>query len=92
MGRFICEQSDAGIVYIHCKIGYSRSAAAVAAYLIMSDKASDVEGALAMIRRARPSVVIRPEVISALSKFGQLIEDSRLREESFLLASGHHAS
>jgi membrane-associated phospholipid phosphatase len=92
MGRFVCEQSETGVVYVHCKIGYSRSAAAVAAYLIMSDKASDVEEALTMIRRARPSVVIRPEVISALAEFGHLMEDSRLREESFLLASGHHAS
>jgi membrane-associated phospholipid phosphatase len=92
MGRFICEQSETGIVYVHCKIGYSRSAAAVAAYLVMSDKASDVEAALAMIRRARPSVIIRPEVIAALSEFGHLLKDPCLREESFLLASSDHAS
>ena len=39
MGKFIVNHSLKGVVYVHCKIGYSRSAAAVAAYLIMSGKA-----------------------------------------------------
>src|SRR5881396_2512541 len=69
MGEFIGNYSRNGAVYIHCKIGYSRSAAAVAAYLIMSGKANTAEEAFAIIRRVRPSVVIRPEVISALSEF-----------------------
>jgi Dual specificity phosphatase, catalytic domain len=91
MGKFIAEECEAGIVYVHCKIGYSRSAAAVAAYLIMSGKASDVDEAIAIIRQARPSVVIRPEVISALSGFELHLRGSRSREKSFLLASiGHH--
>ncbi len=83
MGRFIVDQCETGIVYVHCKIGYSRSAAAVAAYLIMSGKARDVEEALGIIRRARPSIVIRPEVISALSDFEFHFRRSRSREESF---------
>jgi protein-tyrosine phosphatase len=83
MSKCIAKQCDAGVVYVHCKIGYSRSAAAVAAYLIMSGKASDVEGALAIIRRARPSIVIRPEVISVLSEFELRLQSSRSREKSF---------
>src|SRR5207249_2509108 len=74
MGEFIGNHSRDGAVYVHCKIGYSRSAAAVAAYLIMSGKANTVKEAFAIIRRVRPSVVIRPEVISALFEF-----DHRLR-------------
>jgi protein-tyrosine phosphatase len=66
MASFISEQSQKGIVYVHCKIGYSRSAAAVAAYLIMSGRASSIDEAVASIRGARPSVVIRPEIMSAL--------------------------
>jgi predicted protein tyrosine phosphatase len=66
MASFIAEQSLAGIVYVHCKIGYSRSAAAVAAYLIMSGEASSIDEAVAIIRGARPSVVVRPEIMSAL--------------------------
>ena len=69
ISEFIGNHSRNGAVYVHCKIGYSRSAAAVAAYLMMSGKAKTAEEALAMIRRVRPSVVIRSEVLSALSEF-----------------------
>ena len=69
MSEFIGNHSRNGAVYVHCKIGYSRSAAAVAAYLIMSGTAKTSEDAFAMIRRVRPSVVIRPEVLAALFEF-----------------------
>jgi hypothetical protein len=69
MSKFIGNYSGNGAVYVHCKIGYSRSAAAVAAYLLMSGEVKTAEEAFAMIRRVRPSVVIRPEVLSALSEF-----------------------
>ena len=87
MTSFIAEQSQAGIVYVHCKIGYSRSAEAVAAHLIMSGEAADLEQALAMLRKARPSIVIRPEVISALSEFESQLRFSNIRASRFLLAS-----
>jgi protein phosphatase len=69
ISKFIGNHSRNDAVYVHCKIGYSRSAAAVTAYLIMSGKVKTAEEAFAMIRRVRPSVVIRPEVRSALSEF-----------------------
>ncbi len=37
-----------GIVYIHCKIGYSRTAAAAAAYLLQTGKAATVAEAIAV--------------------------------------------
>jgi len=76
MAEFIGNHSRNGGVYVHCKIGYSRSAAAVAAYLIMSGTANTAKEAFAIIRRARPSVVIRPEVISAVSEFGLRLRHS----------------
>jgi hypothetical protein len=86
MSKFIGSHSRNGIVYVHCKIGYSRSAAAVAAYLIMNGNASSAEEALGMIRRVRPSIVIRPEVILALSEFAARVPSSLGREDFFLLA------
>ncbi len=65
MSVFLEERRARGPVYVHCKIGYSRSAAAVAAHLIMSGTA-DAAQALAILRQVRPSIVIRPEIVSAL--------------------------
>jgi rhodanese-related sulfurtransferase len=89
MSEFIGDHSRDGAVYVHCKIGYSRSAAAVAAYLIMSGKANTAEEAFAIIRRVRPSVVIRPEVSSALSEFALRPPSSLGGTDSFLLALDH---
>jgi protein-tyrosine phosphatase len=89
MGEFITDQSRTGAVYVHCKIGYSRSAAAVAAYLIMSGKVNTANEAFAIVCRVRPSIVIRPEVISALSEFQSGLRSSRADSGSFLLALDH---
>jgi predicted protein tyrosine phosphatase/membrane-associated phospholipid phosphatase len=69
MAQFIAEESQKGTVYVHCKIGYSRSAAAIGAYLLASGKASTPDQAIKLLRKARPSIVIRPEVLSALQAF-----------------------
>ena len=66
---FIERQSPGGIVYCHCKIGYSRSAAAAAAYLLGTGQARDVAEAILLIRQARPTIIIRPEVIAVLEEF-----------------------
>jgi predicted protein tyrosine phosphatase len=66
VAQFIADESQRGTVYVHCKIGYSRSAAAVGAYLLTSGKAATVEEALHILRTMRPSIVVRPEVLSAL--------------------------
>jgi len=91
ISKFIGDHSRNGTVYVHCKIGYSRSAAAVAAHLIMSGKVKSAEEAFAMIRRVRPSVVIRPEVRSALSEFEHLVRSSHRSAGSFVLALDHGA-
>ena len=86
MGKFIGNRSRTGAVYVHCKIGYSRSASAITAYLIMSGKVKTAEEAFAMIRRVRPSAVIRPEVRSALSEFENRVRSSSGGTDSFVLA------
>jgi membrane-associated phospholipid phosphatase len=68
---FISTHAAGGIVYVHCKVGYSRSAAAVGAWLLASGSAADVPQTLRILHKARPSIVIRPETISALRVFHQ---------------------
>jgi len=69
MVSFLERESESGIVYLHCKIGYSRTAAVAAAYLIRSGLATSVSEAIAELRRVRPCVVLRPEVLTALRDF-----------------------
>ncbi|MEY2506978.1 MAG: hypothetical protein QOH01_1307 [Verrucomicrobiota bacterium] len=69
MLSFIERESRTGTVYVHCKIGYSRTAAVAAAWLLRSGRAASVSDAIDLVRRVRPSVVIRPEVLAALKQF-----------------------
>lgn len=69
MATFVDQESRKGIVYVHCKIGYSRTAGAAAAYLLQTGKAGSVDEAIEMLRQVRPSIVVRSEVHSALRKF-----------------------
>ena len=66
---FIQEHLKQGKVYIHCKIGYSRSAAMAAAHLLVCKLDRNPEDAFERLRRVRPSIVIRPEIRSGLIEF-----------------------
>jgi protein-tyrosine phosphatase/membrane-associated phospholipid phosphatase len=68
---FIDDNARRGIVYIHCKIGYSRSAAVVGCYLLANRTAGSPEEAMARLGAARPSIILRPEAIAALSDFSE---------------------
>ncbi len=69
LARFIAKESAQGIVYVHCKIGYSRSAAVVGAYLLATRRAKTADEAFALVRRVRPAIVLRPEIRAALARF-----------------------
>lgn len=75
--RFIVRHAGGGVVYVHCKIGYSRSAAVAGAYLLAAGIAGTTDEALAAVRRARPSIIVRPEAVAVLRAF-----ESRLRIDS----------
>ncbi|WP_248918552.1 phosphatase PAP2/dual specificity phosphatase family protein [Pseudomonas entomophila] len=49
-----------GPLLVCCALGYSRSASAVAAWLVLSGRSNDVDEAEALIRKARPGVVLHP--------------------------------
>jgi protein phosphatase len=57
------------VVYVHCKIGYSRSAAVIGAWIIDAQLASTSRYAIGMLRAVRPSVIVRCEVVAALQAF-----------------------
>jgi protein-tyrosine phosphatase len=61
---------------VHCKAGYSRSAALVAAWLLTTARATTLDDATEMIRAARPNVVIRPEIRDAFQRWQRSIGDS----------------
>jgi protein-tyrosine phosphatase/membrane-associated phospholipid phosphatase len=71
MVNFIAGERERGIVYVHCKIGYSRSAAAVGAFLLASGEAGSAADAMATLRRARPSIVFRQEVVQVLEQMAR---------------------
>lgn len=66
---FISAHRPAGIVYVHCKIGYSRSAAVVGAWLLDTGTAHSPEEAVALMRAGRPSLVVRSEAWESLREF-----------------------
>ena len=68
---FIMEEVEKGVVYVHCKIGYSRSAAVVGAYLLARHECRTAEEAVARLREVRPSIIIRPEAMEALHVFAR---------------------
>jgi protein-tyrosine phosphatase/membrane-associated phospholipid phosphatase len=83
MAEFIEAESREGVVYIHCKAGYSRSAAAVAAYLIESGECGSGAEAFEIVKAARPSVAIRSEIWRALESAAP----TGVKKESALLSS-----
>jgi len=56
-----------GSVCVCCALGYSRSAAAVAAWLLHSGRAASVDDALAQVRERRPGTVLSAEHRAALA-------------------------
>ena len=69
---FISTQRETGIVYVHCKIGYSRSAAVLGAWLLDAGLAATADEAIALLRAARPTLVVRPEACAALRAFAAI--------------------
>ena len=71
--EFIEQHAGSGKVYVHCKIGYSRSAAVVGAWLLATNRAGSVDDAFGQLRRVRPGIVIRPEAREAMERFANAV-------------------
>lgn len=60
--EFIERRRALGPVLIHCKAGFSRSAAVAAAWLVSTGRETDRDDAFDRLRIVRPQIVIRPEI------------------------------
>lgn len=74
--RHIARLQPGGPVLVACALGYSRSASAVAAWLIVTRRAASVDEAVAMLQRARPRVVLGPAHRRALASLSPAVEIS----------------
>jgi protein-tyrosine phosphatase/membrane-associated phospholipid phosphatase len=72
----VAQHAASGAVYVHCKIGYSRSAAVVGAYLLASGRADSVDRAIAQLRQVRPTIILRSEAVGALRNAAVLFRPS----------------
>jgi protein phosphatase len=88
MAAFIENESRQGVVYVHCKIGYSRTAAAAAAYLLQSGKAAGVAEAIARLRQVRPAMVVRLEIVEALNAFANVLTPVVIPEAALGMTEG----
>ncbi|MDR1276976.1 MAG: phosphatase PAP2/dual specificity phosphatase family protein [Candidatus Accumulibacter sp.] len=55
-------------VWVACALGYSRSAAVVAAWLLQTGRAADASQALALLRKARPRVALGAKSLARLEE------------------------
>jgi membrane-associated phospholipid phosphatase len=65
-----------GRVLVCCALGYSRSAAAVAAWLLATGRAASVETAVARVAAARPRIVLRATHLQALRELASRRDDT----------------
>ena len=61
-----------GPVLVCCALGYSRSAAAAAAWLLVTGRAADADAAIARVREVRPHLVLGAAARSSIAAAGTL--------------------
>ena len=55
-----------GAVLVCCALGYSRSASALAAWLLITGRASSLQDAVERVRRVRPRIVLGEDALRAV--------------------------
>lgn len=69
--------AESGPVLVCCALGFSRSALAVAAWLLATDRAATPDRALAQVRTARPAVVLGPAQRAVLEEWWEWHRSSK---------------
>ncbi|WP_085722995.1 phosphatase PAP2/dual specificity phosphatase family protein [Pseudomonas sp. R37(2017)] len=67
-----------GPLLVCCALGYSRSATALAAWLLQTGRAASIEEAVTLIQRARPGIVLGARHRQVLEQLSPSREDSRV--------------
>lgn len=78
--EFIQRHRGRGKVYIHCKAGYSRTAAVAGAAMLADDPSLSIEAVTAALRAAREGIVIRPEIVACLERYRATLKARRRRD------------
>lgn len=73
--RIEAERRIGQSVHVCCALGLSRSAAAVATWLLAHGHASSADAAAALIRQARPQIVMAPAVLDAIADAHRLMSE-----------------
>ena len=60
----------AGPVQVCCALGYGRSAAAIAVWLLRTGRATDADAAIGLIRRVRPRIAVNAQDRAAIAAAG----------------------
>ena len=66
-----------GPALVCCALGFSRSATATAAWLLATGRAHDVAAAIALVRGARPGVVLGPAYAEALQRYARKLGEQQ---------------
>jgi hypothetical protein len=65
----LCAATANGKVYLHCALGYGRSAVVAAAYLLASGETTSVDEAIGRIQAARPGAVFPSRAVTLLRQY-----------------------
>jgi len=69
--RVIAEWEQKGHVLVACALGYSRSALAIIAWLLLTRRSESVDEAIAWVRQQRPGIVINDDARATLDNLAQ---------------------
>lgn len=73
--QFVEEHAPRGTVYLHCKAGYSRSAAVAGAVLLKADPSQSVKDIVSRLYAIRRGIVVRPEIVECLEALHQQMQN-----------------